>query len=318
MVFVYVGAGVVVLLSALVLALCYARRAALFSDRKKPRDLYKGLPEDTDDAILKLRRELVMRLDSREFEGVYITSHDGLRLFARYYHVADGAPLEIMCHGYKSMSRRDFAGIAETVMDMGHNVLLIDERAHGESEGNLISFGIEERRDVLSWVDYALRRFGPDVEIILYGVSMGGAAVLMTLELPLPKNVRCVIADCPPSSARDIIIKVAKEKTRLGAIAWPLVRLSARLSGFSLTESSAKEAVKHAKIPVLLIHGEGDTFVPSYMSGEIAAASELVTLRLFDTNRHMFSYLSNPARYRRELEDFIGRGTENKDDGADE
>ncbi len=61
----------------------------------------------------------------------------------------------------------------------GHNVLMIEERAHLESEGHTITFGIKERYDALDWIRYALQRFGEDTRIILVGISMGAATVLM-------------------------------------------------------------------------------------------------------------------------------------------
>lgn len=55
---------------------------------------------------------------------------------------------------------------------MGLNVLLVDQRSHGESEGRLITFGVKERRDVVTWIDYVLEHFGDDTEIFLSGLSM--------------------------------------------------------------------------------------------------------------------------------------------------
>ena len=81
------------------------------------------------------------------YEKVYITAFDKTKLFARYYHVNDNAPLHIMFHGYKSNPYIDCCGGSRIAMDLGHNVLVIDQRAHGKSEGKAITFGIKERKD---------------------------------------------------------------------------------------------------------------------------------------------------------------------------
>ena len=89
-------------------------------------------------------RSALEELKAAPCERVSIRSRDGLRLFARYYHTADDAPLAIQVHGYRSHVLRDFSGDCIPCQKRGFNVLLIEQRAHGESEGHCISFGIRE------------------------------------------------------------------------------------------------------------------------------------------------------------------------------
>ena len=248
-------------------------------------------------------RKLISDLAVIPFERVEITARDGIRLSARYYHTADGAPLEIQFHGYRGSAIRDFCGGARFALEMGHNVLLVDQRANGASGGETITFGIRERYDVLDWIDYALKRFGAEVSIGLYGVSMGAATVLMAAGMPeLPDNVRGVVADCPYSSPEAIIRKVAREDMHLPAgLMMPLVRIAARvIGGFSLSADSPVEAVRRAKIPILIVHGEDDRFVPCSMSREIYAANpDRVQLETFPGAGHGLSYIVDYKRYRR-------------------
>ena len=148
---------------------------------------------------------LIDALNAKPYERVSILSHDGLQLSGRYYHTADGAPLAILCHGYRGTPTRDFCGGANICLSRGFNVLMIEERAHCSSEGHTISFGINERYDVLNWTRYAAERFGPDTKILLGGISMGAATVLMASELGLPQNVRGILADCPYTTPEEII-----------------------------------------------------------------------------------------------------------------
>ena len=189
----------------------------------------------------------------------------------RYYHVRDGAPLQIQFHGYRGAALRDFCGGNKLARESGQNTLVVDQRAHGKSGGNTITFGIRERLDCLSWVKYANQRFSSGTPIFLSGVSMGATTVLMASELKLPANVMGIIADCPYSSPEVIIRKVCREDMHLPpALTMPLIRLGARLFGhFVLNESSAVQAVGNKNIPILLLHGEDDRFVPCDMSREI-------------------------------------------------
>lgn len=238
-------------------------------------------------------------MDSAPCEEISITSHDGLRLFGRYYHTADGAPLQILFHGYRSLALRDCAGSYILAKKMGFNVLAVDQRSHGRSEGKTITFGIHERKDCLTWINYAAKRFGAEKPIVLSGLSMGGATVLSVTELALPENVCCVIADCPYSSPKTIIRKVCKDRGFPEKLVYPFIRFGARLfGGFSVEESSAEEAVKSCKIPILLLHGEADRFVPCDMSRSIYSnCRSAVQLHTFPNAGHCLAYMIDPLRY---------------------
>ena len=268
-----------------------------------PYQMPRGFGEP-DPTMLTLIRELV----DRPYERVEITARDGTRLVARYHHVKDGAPLEIQCHGYRGCGVREFCGGNPLAKEMGHNTLLIDQRAHGESGGRVITFGIRERLDILDWVEYARGRFG-DVPIFLFGISMGGAAVLMASGEPLPPSVVGIIADCPYSDPGDIICSVIRMMHLSPRYAFPLVQASARVfGGFSLSACSAREAVTRASVPILLLHGECDRLVPCDMSREIAAAAgERAELHTFKGADHGSACMSDPPRYRALLADFCTR-----------
>lgn len=241
------------------------------------------------------------------FEQVYITAQDGTKLAARYYHLRDGAPLQIQFHGYRGSSLRDFCGGHKLAREAGHNTLVVDQRAHGGSGSNTITFGIRERFDCLSWIKYAVERFGSDAPILLAGVSMGGATVLMAAGLELPGNVRGVIADCPYSSPEAIIRKVCRDMHLPPKLIFPFIRLGARLFGhFDPASASAAEAVRHAKIPILIIHGEDDRFVPCEMGAEIyRACAGRATFETFPDAGHGLSYVVDSGRYARIVNAFI-------------
>lgn len=240
-------------------------------------------------------------------EDIVIFSDDGLKLHGRYYHVANGAPLEILFHGYKSHPFRDCSGGHALSRKMGFNALVIDQRAHGDSEGNTISFGIRERCDALCWIQYACNRFGSDTPIILSGLSMGAATVLMAGSLELPENVAAIIADSPYSSPAAIIEKVGVDNHYPMAICRPFLYLGAFIFGrFNLNEVTAKDAVSKCKIPILLIHGEDDRFVPCEMSREIAAKCvSRVDVKTFPEAGHGLCYMVDPKRYEHVVYNFL-------------
>ncbi len=260
------------------------------------------------------RAEIIRTIDllkSRPCETVTIRSHDGLFLSGRYYHHCDGAPLAIGFHGYRSSAFSDFAWGSEMILDtLGHNLLLVDERAHGRSQGRTISFGIQERFDVLAWTQYARQRFGADTPMVLYGISMGAATVLMASGLPLPETVRGIVADCPYSVPLDIILHVGETANPLPTwLMKPFLLLGARIfGGFDLQAMDALRAVKQARVPILVLHGEADGFVPAFMSeGPQQANPTLVQRFTFPGADHAISCMVQPERYRQIVTEFVQR-----------
>ena len=281
-------------------------RMTFFNKNKEGFDVYHTVNKNPPPPFADVSRGLIDRILSEPFEEVRIVASDGAVLFGKYYHRAEGAPLDIMLHGYKSGPLHDFSGGAPAALDIGHNVLLVDQRGHGASAGKTIAFGIKERYDCLDWISYAEGRFGKDVRITLVGISMGAATVISTAELPLPASVRGIIADCPYSSAEKIIRKTAKELGYPERLVFPFIRLGGLIfGGFDVKETTPLEAAKRARLPLLLIHGTGDDFVPCEMSRELASAwGGYVRLELFEGAGHGQSYLVDTERYLAVLREF--------------
>ena len=261
----------------LILQWCF-RQAFYFADRKKhvnPRHIDLAPNEEFCRPAIYA---LVDELEARSFERVEITSHDGLRLCGKIFSPPegdspDGLVVEIIFNGWRGSAYRDGCGACHTSRGFHHYALLVDQRAHGDSEGNVISFGINEKYDCAAWVDFTVKRFGPSVKILLKGVSMGAATVIMASSLELPSNVRGIVADCAFSSPEAIIRKVCRDMGISDKLGFPFIRLSARLFGhFSIKNGGAVEAVKHTNIPLFLAHGVADGFVPFEMGREIFEA----------------------------------------------
>ena len=244
------------------------------------------------------------------YEDVFIRSHGGLRLHGRFYAGNSDAPIVIAFHGFRSSSARDFSGGMSYYYEHGLNLLMVDHRSHGESEGNAITFGVKERYDCLDWANYADERFGESNKILLTGISMGAATVLMASDLDLPERVVGIIADCPYSAPADILLKVGRDLHFPDAPSLFLLKSSARLlAHFDLLEASAKAAVANTKAPILLIHGEADDFVPPTMSEAILSSAKegMAELHTFPGAAHGLSFLSDKERYKRLVKDFVLR-----------
>lgn len=295
------------LILGILLGAWYAYNTAFYSPRNRRISVNEPIKGAQYEAVADNITRISSIMQRIPFEEVTIESFDGTKLYGRYYHLRDGAPVEILFHGYRSHPFRDCSGGHALSRKMGFNALVIDQRAHGNSGGHTICFGIKERQDCLCWVNYVNGRFGQKTPVILSGLSMGAATVLMSASLELPGNVACIIADSPYSAPSAIIEKVCQDQHYPVPLCRPFLHLGAFLfGGFRLNGCTANEAVTHAKVPVLLLHGEADHFVPCGMSLEIAAhCASRVEAATFPEAGHGLSYMTDPVRYEKVVCHFL-------------
>ena len=251
-------------------------------------------------------KRLIDEMIARPSENVYITSRDGLKLRARLYMQDENAPFVLAMHGYRSTPMLDFSGGAPLMMRLGFNVLMPDQRACGESEGRVISFGYNESIDTLDWIKFIKDRWGEDRKTVLIGVSLGASTVIMAAGRGLPKNVKGVIADCPYSSAKRIIMKVMRDRRVPAHFVYPFLRIATKiLGGFDPDKIEVSAYAKNIKVPLMLIHGEGDGFVPTHMSREISDATPGAELHTFPEAAHAMSYIKDVERYEKITSEFL-------------
>ncbi len=244
-------------------------------------------------------------LMNQRMEQVFIESHDRLKLAGHFLDAGTKKTL-ILFHGYRSRAFRDFSCVCEYYRSLGFNLLLVDQRAHGESEGKYITFGVLERHDCARWAEYIDRRVGG--EIFLDGISMGASTVLMAAGGKLPQSVRGIIADCGFTSPKEIMLKVMETDMKIRCrplfyVIGLMVRLRA---GFGIDEYSTIEAMKVNRLPVLFLHGTGDKFVPCEMTVRAyeacRAEKELI---MVENATHGACYLMEPEKCQRVLEAFL-------------
>ena len=286
-----------ILATLLISWLCF--RMAFYATRKPDKEDISLPVGDIYEVYRDQMVAFIREARAMNWEPVEITSYDGLRLTGKYYEYAPGAPIELMFHGYRGKAERDLSGGVQRCFQLGRSALLVDQRACGDSDGHVITFGIKESRDCHDWVDFMIRKFGPDVKIILTGISMGATTVMMAAGSELPDNVVGVLADCGFTSARQIIQKVAKTMGFPPKLAYPFIRLGALLyGGFDPDADSAIAAMGRCKKPVIFFHGEADDFVPCSMSVDnynaCVAPKALVTI---PGAGHGLGYLVDPQRY---------------------
>ncbi len=239
---------------------------------------------------------------------VFITSEDGLKLHGTYIPNKASKRVVLCFHGYTSEGMKDYIGLSDYYLKRGFAMLLVDERAHGQSEGTYIGFGCLDRMDALKWLDWIVEHIGEDAKIILHGTSMGAATVLMTSGLKLPEQVKGIVSDCGFTSPKEVFTHVLHSMYHIPA--FPIIQiagfLNKRLAGYGMDECNAAREVRKSKTPTLFIHGSADTFVPCRMCEKLYENCGAKKQKLIvDGAAHAESYYKDTGRYEEALEKFL-------------
>ncbi len=255
--------------------------------------------------FIKSRSEYMM---AQPYRNVWIKSEDGLKLHATWFPREERKKVVICFHGYTSKGMNDYKGLSGYYLKHGYSMLLVDERAHGDSEGTYIGFGCLDRKDAMKWINWTIEQCGEEVEILLHGTSMGGATVLMTSGLELPKQVKGIISDCAFTSAKEVFTHVLETMIHLPA--FPIIdicdAMNRKLAGYGLDECNAAREVRKAAVPILFIHGSKDTFVPCSMCEEIYKNCASPKQKLIvEGAAHAESYYKDTKAYDKALDKFI-------------
>lgn len=259
---------------------------------------------------LDMIKELQPWYESVEKQKIEVTSYDGLKLAAEFIPAKDAVRTVICAHGFRAYGMKDFGSMVKYYYDHNTNVLLMRQRAHGESEGKYLCYGVKERYDVRSWLDLLNAVLVPEkLPVYLHGVSMGCGTVVMASDLKLADNVKGVIADCGYTSPWDEFSHVLKSSFKLPE--FPILYIANVIcnffAGFDMKEVSTLDIMDFERYPMLFIHGAKDDFVPTRMgiANYERCANENKKLVLFENAAHAQSWASDLELYEKSVSEFF-------------
>ncbi|GAB3060999.1 alpha/beta hydrolase [Virgibacillus ainsalahensis] len=247
--------------------------------------------------------------DNQDFEQWEMESYDGLKLQGYFLEAEEPTDKTvILAHGY--LGRASDMGLYGQYYyeELGYNIFTADLRGHGESGGDYIGFGWHDRLDYMDWIDKVLEKVGTDSQIVLHGVSMGAATVTMASGEELPDNVKAIVADSPYTSVYDLFEYQLNRMFHLPSFpVLPSTGLVTNMkAGYTLKEASALDQVKKAEVPILYIHGNNDTFVPTAMTEELYENTNSETdIMTFDGANHGEAFVIHQDKYIEKLNGFL-------------
>ena len=266
---------------------------------------YKNSP------VNKLAADGMAYMKTLTREEVSISSEDGLRLHAVLFPAGSSpGKFVIGIHGFQSHALNEFGPHIEFYRSCGFSMLLPDDRAHGYSEGRYITMGVRDRRDCISWAKYLAERFGPDIKILLHGVSMGGATVLSAVgEDDLPPQVIGIVSDCGYTCVKDALAVQIRNLMHVPpAVPVKICQWYAKhRAGFDFNEARPIDQVRKAGAPVFIVQGADDVLVPRHMAEELyEACSSENKLLIVEHANHAESIAADPDGYHGAMHELFG------------
>ena len=304
MVFIIIGSVLLGLLLIILILSIVGYKVVFYSPIKGQNSDFNKVKKVNYNGISHKVNESVNQILKIPYEDLYIKSYDGLKLHAYFYKSEGSKEYIVFFHGYRRTARRNFCGLALDSLKEHKNVILVDQRAHGQSEGHQTTFGIKERHDVVSWLKYVRERFGEECKIIVDGVSLGATAILMALD-KIDERVT-VIVDSPYYSVKDVFIKTIRSYKLSPAFFYPLAIFIARVYCHMSLKSDIPSCIDKSKNKMLIIHSRSDTLVSYKLSEKIYEEhKDHIQLVLFDGDEHGFSYLRQTEKYRENFFKFL-------------
>jgi len=250
--------------------------------------------------------------DDALLSEVNVVSADGTSLQAWELHPEDAnGDVVILLHGLRG-NRLEMVNYADILLDHGYSVLMPDARAHGDSGGNLATYGLIERDDIRLWFQWLLANRHPRC-VYGFGESMGAAQLLQALESE--PGFCAVAAECPFSRFRDSAYDWMGEPFHVGpwlgqSVLRPVVESASIYAraryGFNMDRIAPEDAVAATHVPVLLIHGQSDTTIPVRHSREIAARNSGVVLWEIPDTGHSNAIDTSPKELETKLLAWFG------------
>ncbi|MFT3712151.1 MAG: alpha/beta fold hydrolase [Archangium sp.] len=192
-------------------------------------------------------------------ENFEVTTTDGVALFGWRFAPKDTPrAVVVFVHG-KDINRQHFVSAAERFVAEGYAVVAYDQRAHGESKGEFVTYGAKEAGDLSLVIDTALARFGRELPVAVVGESLGAAVVLQAAAQD--PRIKLVVAGAPFADLQTVVRDKAPFFLDAKAQA-RAVEVAEREAHFNVADVSPVKSAAKITVPVLLLHGSEDAYLP--------------------------------------------------------
>ena len=251
---------------------------------------------DSLQTVGALRDTFIINPEGRQLHAVFAAASTPTDKTAVLVHGYEGNAIRMLMIGYLYNNK------------LGYNIFLPDLQDHGLSGGPAIQMGWKDRLDVLQWMNIANRLYGGNTQMVVHGISMGAATTMMLSGEPQQPFVKCFVEDCGYTSVWDEFSFQLKDM--FGLPQFPLMYITSWLCnakyGWNFREASSLNQVRKCSLPIFFIHGDDDTYVPTWMVYPLyEAKSEPKELWIVPGATHAMSYKDYPQEYTERVKKFV-------------
>lgn len=305
-------AAIVVIIAIMIIA-GFATFKRFIGKQKKELNLkdIRYIPQfgDTYEDYVNFIKDKQEYMETLEKSEHIIETFDGIKLKGYYFPAKEDSKITIICSpSHRSTCFNDFSAILSFFNNKNYNVLFTVSRAHIGSEGNYITLGKKESKDLIRWAEF-INNKTPGQSIFIYGANLGAVNAMILTGLDyIPSNIKGVISDSGYSRAYDFLLYQIRHEYNLSP--YPTVPIAnwfaKKIAKVNFKESSPIDCLQKSTLPVLFIHGNKDQFVPTYMGDACyRACSSPKKLLIIDDAPHIQSYFINPEKYEEAFDDFV-------------
>lgn len=245
--------------------------------------------------------------DKNNFIDVSIQSYDNLKLFGKYLNNGS-SHIALLVHGYGG-NYCDMMKYASIFLKQGFDILAVDNRAHGKSEGDTVGMGWVDRCDITKWCEF-LTTQNCNYKVVLFGQSMGASAVCMASAEKNNCNIVAIIEDCGfDNTYRQVCHLYKKTKLHSKLFLDIFVSYANRRNGYDMKQADCIKQLKKSCLPIFIIHGGEDDFVPTEMAYNIynSLDDNRKQLYIVPGAKHTESYDVNEKKYIRKINEFLNK-----------
>lgn len=236
--------------------------------------------------------------------AVWLTTKDGLHLSAWYAANKQSKGTVILFHGHGS-NKSAVISEATYFYSLGYHVLMVDFRAHGESEGTLCTIGYKEVNDVKAAYDFVTQQNNKPV--ILWGISLGAATILKTLHDFPSVQPEKIILEMPFGSLYEAVQGTMRNNTQPQQPASFLFCFWGSIEqGFWAFNMKPCEYASYVKCPALLQWGKKDVRVTSHeincIYNHLPKPKSMV---VYEQSAHESLCKKEPAKWKQQITSFL-------------
>ena len=235
------------------------------------------------------------------------TVRDGVNLYGEYYDF--GHKRVVMILSGRTESLRYGYYFAIPYAGAGWNILVVDPRAHGRSDGEFNTVGFEESRDDIAWVKHRRDCHGVE-QVVFHGICIGAAGGMLALTSgDCPDTVCGIVTEGMFPNFGESMKNHLIERKKPVKTFYPFINMWMKhYTGHSMSYGPIN-VIHKLNVPLLMLHSKEDNYSTPFYAQKLYDAAGTAEKRLvwFEHGRHSMLRITDTELYDTSVTEFVGQ-----------